>query len=120
MGIDAATSEWLKKGALFETGADAAIAAAWGATAVEAEMVSALATQAGATAEAARQIAFWKGPLAVEVHDVPGLRSDLLFKVITVTINQLGYNAGLNVFVIFYEEQELVRRTRLTVLRPLP
>jgi hypothetical protein len=119
MSIDTATIEWLKKGALFEAATDAGVAAAWGATAVEAEIISPLATSAAAATEAARQQAFWEGPMAVETHDVPGLRSDLLGLPVTIVADRLGYEGGLAVFVIGVEEAESVRRTQLTVLRRL-
>lgn len=119
MPVDAAIVEWLKQGALFASATDAGVGAAWGADASETEIVSPLALEADAAAEATRQQAFLEGPLVVEVHDVPGLRSDLFGRPVTIVANRLGYDAGVVVFVIGVEEQERVERTRLTVLRRL-
>jgi hypothetical protein len=119
MGIDAATVEWLKEGVLFEASTDAGVAAAWGDLAVESKIVSPLALAAAAATEAARQQTFLEGPLAVEVHDVAGLRTDLFCRPVTITSDRLGYEAGLDVFVIGVEESVQVARTQLTVLRRL-
>jgi hypothetical protein len=119
MSVDAGTAEWLKEGALYASIEDALAAAAWGADAVETKIVSPIALAADAQTEAARQLAFLKGPLALETHDVAGLRSDLLAKAVTIVGAQLGYDAGLTVFVIGVEEREGVERTKLTVLRRL-
>lgn len=119
MSVDAGLAAWLKEGMLYASATDAGIATAWGTEAVETTMISPLALLGAAAAEAARQQAFFEGPLAVEVHDVAGLRSDLLGKPVTIVCDRLGYAAGLTVFVIGYEEQAKVDRTNLTVLRRL-
>lgn len=119
MSVDAGTVDWLKKGALFASATDSGIASAWGVDAIETEVISPLALSGAAATEAGRQQDFLEGPLAVEVHDVPGLRSDLFGRPVTLTSAHLGYDAGLTVFVIGVEEQEAVSRTKLTVLRRL-
>lgn len=116
---DAAFAQWLRDGVLYEASTDAALAAAWGPDAVETEIVSPLALLADAATEAARQQGFLGGPLAVETHDVPGLRLDLHLRPVTIVADRLGYDAGLTVFVIGVEEQQDARRTTLTVLRKL-
>ncbi|MEA3018397.1 MAG: hypothetical protein QOI38_3119 [Sphingomonadales bacterium] len=119
MTVDAAQAQWLRDGAVFAVATDAAIAAAWGEDALETRITSPLALAAGASAEATRQQDFLEGPFAIETHDVPGLRSDLLGRPVTLTSSHLGYDAGLIIFVLGVDEQERVERTTLTVLRKL-
>lgn len=119
MTVDAGIVGWLKNGAEYASSTDGAFATAWDVEAVETEIVSPLALAADAATEAALQQAFLEGPLAVEKHDVTGLRSDLVGQCITITISALGYDAGLAVFVIAAEESASVKRTTLTVLRKL-
>jgi hypothetical protein len=116
--VDGATVEWLKEGRLIAPYTDSGIASAW-PDAFETEIMSPLALASDALVEAARQQGFLKGPLAEESADVPGLRSDLLGKCVTISSSNLGYAPGLDVFVIGVEEQELIERTKLTVLRRL-
>lgn len=120
MSVDAGIVDWLKTAALFAASTDGAFAALWGAEAVETEIISTLALDADAIAEAARQQGFLEGPLAVDIHDVPGLREDLIGRPVTITADQLGYGAGVVVFVIGAKEHERVERTTLIVLRRLP
>ncbi|HYI39984.1 MAG TPA: hypothetical protein VE053_06670 [Allosphingosinicella sp.] len=117
--VDAGTVAWLKGGVLFASSTDTGIATAWGVDASETEIVSCLALSSAAATEAARQQDFLEGPLAVERHNVKGLRSDLIGRPVTITVAQLGYDAGLTVFVIGAEEAADVERTYLTVLRKL-
>lgn len=119
MSVDAGIVEWLKDGALHAEATDAAAAGAWGATALETRIMSPIALAADAAAEAARQRTFLAGPLAIETHDVPGLRIDLLGRPVTIIADRLGYDAGLTVFVIGVDEREGIERTILTVLRRL-
>lgn len=116
--VDAGIVAWLKEGALFAASTDAGVAAAWGGDALETEVMSCLALAADAAAEAARQEAFLKGPHAIEEHDVPGERSDLIGRPATIVAGRLGYGAGLTVFIIGAEELAN-GRTLLTVLRRL-
>lgn len=118
-GPDAQIVDWLKSGALFEAATDAGVAAAFGADALETEIVSPLALAAAASTEAARQQAFMEGPLAEELHDVPGQRIDLLGRPVTIISDRLGYEAGLTVFVIGADEASRPGRTLLNVLRRL-
>lgn len=118
MSVDAGTAVWLKEGALYALSTDSGIASAW-ADSLETEIVSPLAVAADAATEAARQQAFLEGPLAIETHNVPGLKSSLVGSPITLTGTHLGYDAGLVVFVIRAVEIEGINRTELTVLRRL-
>lgn len=117
MTVDAGIVGWLKEGALFAAATDSSVGTTWGDDALETKIMSPLALAAAAATEAALQQQFLKGPNAIETHNVPGLRSDLLGKPVTITCDRLGYDAGLTVFVIGYEEMEKVDRTILTVLR---
>lgn len=117
---DSAIVAWLKAGALYAPSTDAALGAAWGTDAIETDIVSCLALTGAAATEAGRQQAFLGGPIAIERHNVPGLHQALIGRPVTITITRLGYDAGLNVFVIGAEETKDVERTELIVLRKLP
>lgn len=119
MTVDAGFARWLREGVLFAPANDAAIALRWGESARASEVRSGLATQAGAQAEAARQLAFLKEPIAVDEHLVPGSRADLLGRAVTISGDRLGYEAGADVFVIEVEELDTTAQTKLIVLRRL-
>jgi hypothetical protein len=119
MSVDAATVDWLKRGHMLVSSTDSAFATAWGTEATETEIISALALAADATTEAGRQQPFLEGPLVIDLHDVPGLRTDLLGRVVTLTAAQLSYDSGVVCFVIGVEEKQGPERTLLTVLRRL-
>jgi hypothetical protein len=131
MSVDQGFARWLREGILFASVSDAPTAATWGALARETEIRSPLALAAGAEAEAARQLAFLKGPLVEDELVVDGLRgAELLGRAWTVTMHppegaapaatrQLGYEVGVSVFVIAYQEQEDADLTTLFVLRTL-
>jgi hypothetical protein len=118
--VDPEFARWLREGALFAPADDAAVAAAWGTLARSSDILSAITLKAGAEAEAARQLAFLAGPLAVDEHLVAGSRLDLLGQAITIRSDRLGYQAGATVFVIGADEAEDSKQTTLTVLRKLP
>lgn len=116
--VDAGLVAWLKEGAMFSAATDAAAAARWGSAAAETEILSPLALVGGAEAEAARQLDFLRGPLAVEQLDVAGSGVELIGTVRTIVADALGYGGGLDVFVIGYADGD-TGRTTLTVLRRL-
>ncbi len=117
--VDPGVADWLRTGSLFATAVNPAAATQWPEIAIESEITSALALKAGAEAEAARQLGFMGGPLALDVHVVPGLRTDLIGKAITITAGGLGYEHGRNVLVIDAEEAETMEQTTLAGLRRL-
>ncbi|HEX8224463.1 MAG TPA: hypothetical protein VF605_11665 [Allosphingosinicella sp.] len=119
MTVDLEFARWLKEGVKFASADDAGVAAKFGALGRSTEIQSPLALLAGATAEAARQVAFLAGPLVVDTHLVDGLRADLLGQPVTIQADRLGYDAGVVVFVIGVEELAAVDQTTLTVLRKL-
>ena len=118
MSVDVTLAQWLKEGSLKAAAADAPHLAAWGNDAIETDITSCFATQGAAAAEAARQLDFLRGPLAIEVLEVPGLLADRVGRVVTIKADQLGYATGLDAFVIGAAEKE-GERTELTVLRRL-
>jgi len=117
--VDPGFADWLKERALFTTAAAASIDAAWAGDAGESEIVTPFAIKSDAHAEGARQIAFLGGPLAIDLHVVPGLRSDLYGRAVTIESERLGYAGGVPAFVIGVEEAEDREQTVLTVLRAL-
>lgn len=119
MSVDAGFARWLKEGVIFAPAEDAAAAAKWGSLARSTDIVSALADEAGAQAEAARQLAFLAGPIAIDRHLVAGSRFDLIGQAVTIAGDRLGYEAGVTVFVIGAEEAAGTDQTTLTVLRRL-
>lgn len=93
----------------------------WGATAIVAERVTGIATLAGAAAEADRQLGFWSaGPYAIEVHRLIGLDWEKeRGQIVTLTIDQLGYDAGIDVFVIEVETDRTIGVSEVAVLRSM-
>lgn len=119
--VDPIYAQWLMAQALWQVSTDATLAARWGATAQTTERVTTIATEADATAEAARQIQFLggSGPLAIEEHELVGEWAAYLGRVITLKIDRLGYDAGLGVFVIGAQDNRAAATSILTVIRRL-
>lgn len=109
-------AEFLKSEALFAF--SEAVGYDWGDRAVETEIISPLVFQGDAEAECIRQMLFMEGPLVEDVVQVTGARRDLMGKVITITGDRLGYDAGGKLaFVIGYIEGKGI--TDLSVVRKL-
>lgn len=119
--VDPLYAQWLMAEALWQVSTDATLAARWGATAQTTQRVTTIATKADAAAEAARQIAFLggSGPLAIEEHEVVGSWTAYLGQVVTLTIDRLGYDAGLPVFLIGVQDKRSSGLSTLTVIRRL-
>lgn len=117
--LAASLVDWLQSDALYSRATDATMTSRWGDLAVESSLISPLALKADTDAEAARQIAFLANVLAVDTHLVKGAHRDKLGQVVTLTIAELGYDAGVDVFVIGAEEDRGAGMTSLTVLRRL-
>lgn len=115
--VDPIFAQWLQDDGLWQTNVDAALTARWGAKAVTAERMTALATQAGAGAELARRAAFFSVPLAVDEHLLAGAWSGFVGQIITITAAQLGYAAGADVFVVEVDDNRATGLSRVTVLR---
>ncbi|ARR52049.1 hypothetical protein HY78_00525 [Rhizorhabdus wittichii DC-6] len=117
MPIEPSYGEWLQSDALYATSTDATLAARWPTQAIESEAVSPFAEKVDGEAEGGRQIAFLGPPKDTDVHVVPGRHRNLLGRVVTLMIDRLGYDAGVNCFVIGADEQQVTGSTVLTVLR---
>lgn len=117
MSVDADYALWLQSPARFVTYADPALATLWGDLALETRIISPFASQAAALDEGARQMAFLGYALAEDVHIIPGAHRDKIGQVVTITLDRLGYDAGLEVFVIGAQEDRAANITTLTVLR---
>lgn len=119
MTVDPEFARWLREGVSHAAAADEGIEAAWGELAVETSITSPLALQADAEDEAERQLALLAPPSAPEIHDVPGRQAGLIGRTVTITVNALGYDTGLDVLVLEADETSRPGRTLLTVLRRL-
>lgn len=121
MAVDPLFAQWLQAEADYVVRTDAAVATRWGVTARTVEGISPLALKADAEAQADRELAFWAhGPFADEVHQVLGTDwESARGRVVTLTIDLLGYDAGLDVWVLEVETNRATGLSQLTVLRPL-
>lgn len=119
--LDPLLVQWLTGDGYREVVTDAAVAARWGDRAQTTERMTTIATKADAAAEAARQIAFLGGggPLVIEEHSLVGEWAAYLGRVVTLKIDRLGYDAGLNVFVIGAEDDRASGISTVSVIRRL-
>lgn len=119
--VDPIYAQWLMAEALFSVSSDATLNARWGSSAQTTERLTTIATDTDAAAEAARQIAFLggNGPLAIEEHELVGEWAGHLGQIITLTIDRLGYDAGLAVFVIGAQDNRATGTSTVTVIRRL-
>jgi len=117
--VDPVYAQWLQDQALYQVSEDAALRARWGVSGITAERITTIALQADAQAEAARQLAFMGGPLVQDEHVLVGQWAAKLGQVITITGTKLGYEAGLDVFVIGVNDDRAKGTSTVTVLRRL-
>ncbi len=115
--VDPDFAEYLGREEVLATSTDAAAAAKWGAIAIDTRISTALAFKADALVEAARQLAFRPGPLAVELLRAPGLHVGLIGEVVTLRAAKGGYDAGVDVFILAADETDPGDGTRFIVLR---
>jgi hypothetical protein len=115
--VDPAYASWLKSDAMFSTNAPS-LPSALLPMSVESEIYSPFATKAAADTELTRQVALLDNCLALDNVSIPGRRVDLAGKCITLTGDQLGYGAGVNVLVLSAVENDDAT-TQLSVLRAL-
>ena len=119
--VDPLFAQWLQSTADHVIRTDAGIAARWGDTALTTERVTGIATRVAASDEADRQLGFFsRGPFAVDVHQLLGTdwAADI-GRVITLSIDRLGYDAGVDVFVLEVEADRTTGISSVTVLCPL-
>ncbi|WP_289145029.1 hypothetical protein [uncultured Sphingobium sp.] len=119
MAVDAALANWLQSPYRYAGTTSDPVGAAWGDLAVTSEIGTPLLYKADALAEAARQHGFLLKPTVIDTVELPGLRIDLVGKVIEFFADDGGYAAGAHIFVLAAEEQAEVEATVLTVLRRL-
>lgn len=116
-GIDPVFAQWLQGDGLWQVSVDAALQARWGVTAQTSERMTTIATKADAEAEAARQIDFLGGPLFIDRATVAGEWSGYIGRVITLTIDKLGYDAGEDVFLIGAQDERAAGTSQITIIR---
>lgn len=121
MAVDPLFAQWLQTTSDNVVGADAIAAARWGTSAVTTERVTGIATLAAAQTEADRQLAFFRrGPFAIDVHDFVGVDwLTALGEVVTLFNDELGYAAGVDVYVLEVEVDRGSGISSVTVLCPL-
>jgi hypothetical protein len=117
--VDPVYAQWLMGEGLWQVSDDATRRARWGADGLTTQRLTTIATKTAAAAEAARQLDFLGGPLAIEEHMLLGEWAWALGSVITVTFDQIGYDAGLDVFVIGVEDNLSAGTSTVTVIRRL-
>ncbi len=119
--VDPLFAQWLQDVALRVTRVSGSIDTRWGAGAIVSERITGIATVAAAQAEADRQLAFLaNGPFAIDVHQLLGDGwSEALGQIVTLTVDQLGYDDGLDVFVIEAEVDRTKGISVVAVLRRL-
>ena len=119
--VDPANVQWLTSNALRAVREATTTRARWGDRAIVTERITGIATAAAAGVEADRQLAFLqRGPFVIDVHQLVGTGwLDKLARVVTLTIDQLGYDAGIDVFVLEAEVDHAAGISTIAVLRPL-
>lgn len=117
--VDPDFAEWLRRDEVLAVAFDSVAATRWGALALDTRTSSPLAFKADAEAEAARQLAFRPGVLAVETLRVPGQHVGMIGRMVRLTASKGGYSAGVDVFVVGADETVSPGGTIFTVLRRL-
>lgn len=117
--VDSIYAQYLQGDGLWLVQDDATLLARWGAQVLKSTRLTTLATKADATAEAARQIAFLGYPLVIDEHTLPGAWAAYIGRVITVKIAKLGYDAGIDVFLIAAQDDRATNLCQASVIRRL-
>jgi len=114
-------AQWLMSASLQHVEADTTLIDRWGATAVATSRVTTIAVKADAEAEAQRQIDFLggTGPIVIEEHQLAGVWAPYQGQVITLTIDRLGYDDGLDVFLLGAQDNRATGLSTITVARRL-
>lgn len=122
MSVDPVYASWLTSNGLKHVTIDPDLLARWGETALSTERVTTLSENVDAGAEAVRQIAFLggNGPLVIDEHQLIGEWSPYLGQVINITIDRLGYENGVDVFLIGAQDNLAAGMSLATVIRRLP
>ncbi len=119
--VDPLFAQWLQAEASYVYRADGDAASRWGATGLTTERVTGIATAEAAEAEADRQLAFFAhGPFAIDVHQLLGTDwQAYVGLVVTISIDQLDYDAGVDVMVLGANPDQSTGLSQVTVARPL-
>lgn len=117
--VDPIYAQWLQSRSRERVCEDATRKQRWGTVGVSTSRMTTLSEEADAATEGARQLAFLGGPLVIEEHLVEGTWAGRIGQVISVTGPRLGYQAGIDVFVIGAADDRATGVCRLTVLRRL-
>lgn len=121
MAVTPLFAQWLQSAADYVVRTNAGAADRWGATALTTERLTGIATRAAATAEADRQLSFLaRGPFGIEAHELVGTDwIGAIGTVVTMISDDLGYAAGLDVFVLEVDVDRGTGISVVTVLRSL-
>ena len=121
MAVDPLYAQWLQAPADYVVRSDATVTVKWGATALSTERLTGIATRAAAAEEADRELAFLsRGPFAQDVHQFVGVDwINSIGTVVTIVNPDLGYENGIDAFVLDAEVDRTTGISTVTVLRPL-
>lgn len=119
MAVDPIFAQWLIADGFWLVAEDAPGLARWGTTGASVERMTCLAFRADADAESARHLSFLRGPLVLEEHLLRGEWRRYRGQVITLTAAKLGYDQGIDVFVLGADDNRATGLSTVTVLRRL-
>ncbi len=117
--VDPLYAQWLQQETLWAVRTDAGAVARWGDSAITAERKTSIALKAHAVAEGDRQLAFLSGPLVLDEHLLSGKWRQHRGQVVTLTIDKLGYENGVDVFLIDAEDDKATGLSKVTVIKRL-
>ena len=117
--VDPLVAQWLQSEGLWSVSEDASLRQRWGDTAVTGERMTTFATASDAAAEGGRVLSFRGQPMVEDEADLPGTFVPSIGQVITIEHPDLGYQEGMDVFVIGAEDDRATGVSRVTFLRKL-
>ncbi|MES2987687.1 MAG: hypothetical protein V4808_07260 [Pseudomonadota bacterium] len=117
--VDPLFAQWLQEDGLWVVSEDADSVERWGEDAVTAERMTSIALRGHAEIEAARQLAFLSGPHVLDEHQLKGEWRGLRGQVITLSGPKLGYDAGVDVYLLGAEDDLATGLSRALVIRRL-
>ena len=119
--VDPLFAQWLQAPALYAVRTDPGGVGRWASTALTTERDTGIASRVAAEIEGDRQLAFFsRGPFAIDVHQLLGTDwQACIGLIISVSIDQLDYDAGVDVMVLKADPDQSTGLSQVTVLRPL-
>mgnify|MGYP001446641322 CR=1 FL=1 len=117
--VDPLIAQWLQSPGLSAVEKDIAVEERWNDSALVTERSTTLALKEDAEVESARVIAFRGQPMVEDVAELKGEFVSAIGQVITIEGSDLGYDAGIDVFVIGAIDNRAAGTSRVTVLRRL-